>query len=420
MRVTNGIPLGCPLPLTVTTVKSVQTLKDLLGLLRGFRARKSTIEISEAIHICMDVARGLEHMADCRLVHCDIAARNVLVDKGNVMKVADFGLTRVYNEGKLSHTMLNPSKMPIKWCVFSSLFYPLLPLSLSLSPSSPLFAIECSEPQKFPGHSPCSLPLHHAFRSYHYRVAIEGLRKPEFSEATDMWSFGVMCWEVLTLGASPYIGVTIKEMYVKLLEGMRLEMPPSCPQDVWEVFETCWMQDPKARLSFNVLIEAFAKLAKTNKKYVFQNKRDLGATVMTIKEEPDTEFAEFVPTAPSTYSAVTSSLVAQRRGSTTKLPTCAYKGANGNCVTVIDVSKGVAFCDHHLCRNPTCKKSKSSREQFCGDCARKAMKEGGRSGSTASDVGRPRIESKTSASSMGFGGGPMAQMRASKSIGGGF
>jgi serine/threonine protein kinase len=93
-------------------------------------------------------------------------------------------MTHSVPTGKLSHTMLNPSKMPIKW------------------------------------------------------VAIEGLRKPEFSEATDMWSFGVMCWEVLTLGASPYIGVTIKEMYVRLLEGMRLEQPPSCPTDV-SVFLVC-------------------------------------------------------------------------------------------------------------------------------------------------------------------------------------
>jgi len=331
---------------------------DLLGLLRGFRARKSAIEISEAIHICLDIARGLEHMAACRLVHCDIACRNVLVDKDNVMKVADFGLTRQFNDGKDTHTMVNPAKMPIKW------------------------------------------------------VAIEGLRAPVFSEATDMWSFGVTAWEVLTLGASPYIGVSIKEMYMKLLDGMRLEMPPSTPRDIWEVLETTWMQEPSDRMTFTGLIERVETIVAGNKKYHFKNTRDLGAVVATI-EAPDVDFADLAPTSPNLYGApggMAPSMVMGRRGSKHDIPKCKYSGANGKCTAVINPDGGVKFCGHHLCSNfgvDGCLNDKSSRAQLCISCQEKAGKGAGPGGGA-------------SASSMGFGGGIGSQVRASKMLGGGY
>lgn len=327
---------------------------DLLGLLRGFRARKSAIEISEAIHICLDIARGLEHMAACRLVHCDIACRNVLVDKDNVMKVADFGLTRMFNEGKNSHTMVNPAKMPIKW------------------------------------------------------VAIEGLRAPVFSEATDMWSFGVTAWEVMTLGASPYIGVSIKEMYMKLMDGMRLQMPPATPKDIWECLETCWLQEPSERMSFTGLIARIETLVKGNKKYEFKNSRDLGAVVGTI-EAPDEDFEDLSPTSPSVYgdAGAGMSMVMGRRGSKHAVPKCGYSSANGKCTAVINLAGGVKYCNHHLCGNHAvdgCVNMKSSREQLCKKCQEKA--------------GKGALGGSISASSMGFGGGIGSQVRASKMLGG--
>eukprot|EP00729_Bicosta_minor_P025577 gene25577-20914_t len=205
-----------------------------------------------------------------------------------------------------------------------------------------------------------------------------------------------------------HICLDIAQMYMKLMDGMRLQMPPATPKDIWECLETCWLQEPSERMSFTGLIARIETLVKGNKKYEFKNSRDLGAVVGTI-EAPDEDFEDLSPTSPSVYgdAGAGMSMVMGRRGSKHAVPKCGYSSANGKCTAVINLAGGVKYCNHHLCGNHAvdgCVNMKSSREQLCKKCQEKA--------------GKGALGGSISASSMGFGGGIGSQVRASKMLGG--
>uniref|UniRef100_A0A8C9PGG1 Tyrosine-protein kinase n=1 Tax=Spermophilus dauricus TaxID=99837 RepID=A0A8C9PGG1_SPEDA len=135
------------------------------------------------------------------LSHRDLAARNCLVGENHVVKVADFGLSRLMTGD--TYTAHAGAKFPIKW------------------------------------------------------TAPESLAYNTFSIKSDVWAFGVLLWEIATYGMSPYPGIDLSQVYDLLEKGYRMEQPEGCPPKVYELMRACWKWSPADRPSFAETHQAF-------------------------------------------------------------------------------------------------------------------------------------------------------------------
>ncbi|XP_072512816.1 receptor tyrosine-protein kinase erbB-4-like isoform X2 [Salminus brasiliensis] len=156
---------------------------------------------------------GMMYLEERRLVHRDLAARNVLVKSPNHIKITDFGLARLLDTNEKEYNA-DSGKMPIKW-----------------------MALEC----------------------IHYR---------KYTHQSDVWSYGVTIWELMTLGGKPYDGIPTREIPDILEKGERLPQPPMCTIDVYMVMVKCWMIDADSRPRFKELVAEFCRMARDPQRYL--------------------------------------------------------------------------------------------------------------------------------------------------------
>eukprot|EP00056_Hartaetosiga_gracilis_P019985 m.16930 g.16930 ORF g.16930 m.16930 type:complete len:432 (+) comp8084_c0_seq1:1949-3244(+) len=183
---------------------------DLLGVLKNLKTSGRTLGVYEQCRIAKNIANGLSFIAEKRYVHLDVAARNCLVDGNGNIKIADFGLARKYDEGKTYFRLRKTLKLSIRWL--------------------------CVEAMR-PG----------------------GKKLTEFS---DVWSFGVTMWEVVTNGRMPYASCRLAEVCQMALQGHRLQKPSSCDDSVFAVLAECWNDTPMERPSFKDLLRKFDTIQK--------------------------------------------------------------------------------------------------------------------------------------------------------------
>lgn len=145
----------------------------------------------------------MQYLASKRLVHRDLAARNVLVGDNLEMKIADFGLARNI-EGDY-YRKKTEGKLPIKW------------------------------------------------------MAIESLSGQMYTSQSDVWSFGVLLWEIVTMGATPYRNVRPQDMYSMLQSGHRMERPKGCSMATYQLMQRCWRTDPDERPTFSEIVAELDK-----------------------------------------------------------------------------------------------------------------------------------------------------------------
>ncbi|KAK0405918.1 hypothetical protein QR680_018261 [Steinernema hermaphroditum] len=180
-------------------------------LLRFVRANKDFILMGSVEHckfkdllgICWQIADGMYFLSTKDLVHRDLAARNVFLTDNMTAKIGDFGLCRLTDS---SIYQTRGGKMPVKW------------------------------------------------------TALESLKEYEYTSKSDVWSFGVLLFEVFSLGEPPYPDIPVQELLVFLEEGRRMKPPKCAPDDIAEIMQRCWKANPTDRPSFKTLRDELATM----------------------------------------------------------------------------------------------------------------------------------------------------------------
>lgn len=211
---------------------------DLRGFLRAC-ALLPAVKVSfvDQCWLAFQVASGMEYLATCEIVHRDIAARNCLVTKGTIVKIADFGMAHSLPDASspgtpaadvMDHVLIKATnaRLPVRW------------------------------------------------------MALESLREGRYSLRSDIWSFGVLLWEIATLGVvCPYRGSSLREFGPLLVAGARLAKPDHCDDEMYSLMLSCWREEEHARPSItSVRATLHELLTRANGSKVYTAaQRDLGA-----------------------------------------------------------------------------------------------------------------------------------------------
>uniref|UniRef100_A0A8C1HXY4 receptor protein-tyrosine kinase n=2 Tax=Cyprinus carpio TaxID=7962 RepID=A0A8C1HXY4_CYPCA len=169
----------------------------------------SPLLLEDLISYSFQVARGMEFLASRKCIHRDLAARNILLSNNNVVKICDFGLARdVYKDP--DYVRKGDARLPLKW------------------------------------------------------MAPESIFDKVFTAQSDVWSYGVLLWEIFSLGASPYPGLNIDEEFChRLKQGTRMCPPEYSIPEIYCIMMACWENNPEDRPSFSALVEILGDLLQT-------------------------------------------------------------------------------------------------------------------------------------------------------------
>ncbi|XP_077296884.1 tyrosine-protein kinase Fer isoform X2 [Arctopsyche grandis] len=163
------------------------------SLLTFLRNRASSLTLKQLLGMCLDAAAGMRYLESKNCIHRDLAARNCLVGKDHIVKISDFGMSREEEEYIVSGGM---KQIPIKW------------------------------------------------------TAPEALNFGKYTSLCDVWSYGILMWEIFAKGDTPYSGFSNSKAREKIDTGYRMPSPEQCPEEMYQLMLKCWEYDPEVRPHF--------------------------------------------------------------------------------------------------------------------------------------------------------------------------
>ncbi|NXY16787.1 EPHA8 protein, partial [Atrichornis clamosus] len=195
----------------VTRSKLVMIVTEYMenGSLDTFlRKHDGQFTIIQLVGMLRGIGAGMRYLSDLGYVHRDLAARNILVNSNLVCKVSDFGLSRILEDDPDAAYTTTGGKIPIRW------------------------------------------------------TAPEAIAYRKFSSASDVWSYGIVMWEVLAYGERPYWNMTNRDVINSVEEGYRLPAPMGCPTTLHQLMLDCWQKDRGERPRFSQIVGVLDKLIR--------------------------------------------------------------------------------------------------------------------------------------------------------------
>uniref|UniRef100_A0AAR2IS79 receptor protein-tyrosine kinase n=1 Tax=Pygocentrus nattereri TaxID=42514 RepID=A0AAR2IS79_PYGNA len=179
---------------------------DLVCSCGGEEVDAQMLDLDDLVRFSTQVAQGLEFLASKNCIHRDVAARNVLVTDCFVAKICDFGLARdIMND--LNYVVRGNARLPVKWMSPESIF-------------------ECI-----------------------------------YTVQSDVWSYGILLWEIFSLGRSPYPDVAVDARFYKMIKaGYHMAQPDFAPPEMYTIMKKCWSLEPTLRPTFGKIVQLIAKL----------------------------------------------------------------------------------------------------------------------------------------------------------------
>uniref|UniRef100_A0A8D3B1U1 receptor protein-tyrosine kinase n=1 Tax=Scophthalmus maximus TaxID=52904 RepID=A0A8D3B1U1_SCOMX len=173
------------------------------------KGRDGEIPSYQLVGMLRGIAAGMKYLSDMSYVHRDLAARNVLVNSNLECKVSDFGLSRVLEDDAEGTYTTRGGKIPIRW------------------------------------------------------TAPEAIAYRKFASASDVWSFGIVMWEVMAFGERPYWDMSNHEVMKAINEAFRLPAPMDCPSAIYQLMLQCWQHDRSKRPRFSDIVNILDKLLRS-------------------------------------------------------------------------------------------------------------------------------------------------------------
>ena len=191
-----------------------------------------TLKTSQFLPMCIQLAKGLKYLAGKRFVHRDIASRNCLVNSQFVCKIADFGLSRDVYGADYYKVGSGRACLPVRWMPPESLLY------------------------------------------------------GRFTVKSDVWSYGVLMWEIFTFSQQPYYGASNQEVIDNIRGGILLTCPQLCTKEMYDVMLRCWEKMPVKRPAISDILESLENLQQSNVTVVkdVENYVNIQALVMSNDE----------------------------------------------------------------------------------------------------------------------------------------
>ncbi|GAB6023274.1 hypothetical protein CHUAL_008086 [Chamberlinius hualienensis] len=173
----------------------------------------NTLSSNHLISFARQIAIAMEFLSHNKFIHRDLAARNVLVFTSRIVKLSDFGLTKDLYESNIYQRQTN-QRLPVKWMAYESIF------------------------------------------------------DQSFTTKSDVWSYGVLLWEIVTLSGTPYPGISNSELIDLLKTGYRMKAPANCSKELYDVMSGCWQTNPHKRPTFTELRKKMEYMLEKSMDYV--------------------------------------------------------------------------------------------------------------------------------------------------------